>query len=228
MNNLHLIKSVCLVDKKKLVKDSESEYQHVDLELILRPFLNEFKQLQSGFETEWSVHTTVSLKTFIADTPLRLAFLGLKNHCSLDPCFKCKIHHPRNRSFPLPVYDELVKRSSEGVLNDALTQTNSVKSQCILAEIGFDFIQSTVVDVLHAVDYGVVKNYLSLMKTETKAPYYINPNKAAQIQARNAQVNESLPSSFARGSRNFVKFFADFKAFEFKTFILYTCKWHYF
>lgn len=224
MNKLHLMKSMCLVDKKSLIGES-NEYRQADLELILRPFIKEFLELQDSFETEWSVRTTVSLKTFIADTPLRLAFLGLKNHCSLHPCFKCEIYHPRNRPFPLPIYSELVRRSSKGVLNDALSNANSVKSKCMLGEIEFDFIEFTVIEVLHAVDFGVVKNYLKLMKTETKAQYYINPDQAALIQARNAQVNESLPSSFTRGSRNFVKFFADLKAFEFRTFILYTCKY---
>ena len=81
---------------------------------------------------------------------------------------------------------------------------------------------------MHAGELGICKNFLNFFFTQCyandnkiKKEYYLTPDKKALVQQRVDRI--VLPHCFTRGCRSF-DFFSDFKAFEFKTIMFYTCK----
>lgn len=234
----YMIKSISLIDKTKIkpilidqlnqkTKKIKKERLKVNYDLMLKPLIEELNSLTT-FETKWSKKTRLKVDMFIADSVCRAPVLKMKNHNSIQPCFRDLVEHHPKKPFQLLKSTELNaknRRTKESIIKDSESESNCVIGISLLLSylnnFTFDFVSNSIVEWMHVVELGFCKNYLKRLLKDVGRDYYLNPSKKEQVNSRLRSL--ILPSSFTRGSRS-LEFIADFKALDFKVILFYTCK----
>ena len=226
MHQFFLIKSICLKMKRSQQALSDELDSHYNV--ILEPLVIELIELLNGFRTNWSNDTKVNLKLFLGDAPLRATVLLFKNYSSKWPCHRCLLersfkrdpHTNQTSNFPLPLSSKLELRNVSQTLQDANSNKHGVKGICPLYRVNkFDFVNDTLIEFMHSAELGYMKNFLENIKSDSGAPYYLDPTRKKAVESRLKQI--ALPSYFSRGARS-LDCMSDFKAFEYKAILFYT------
>jgi Transposase family tnp2 len=209
-------------------------------ETFLRPFVKEARKLYSkGFKWTDSTgdirNSRVLFLIGVLDSPARAAFTCRRQWNGKCGCGWC--YHPGKTTFTYdskgrrkgstrtyPVSYPLPKlRKASEVLKDARLVSNSKKPH-VNGVTGmsylhylpfFDVVFGMIPDSMHCVYLGVTKMFLEMWTSISRQQYSI---KSSTID--NLMLNVKAPSELSRTYRSLVKCFSDWKASEFRNFLL--------
>lgn len=222
-NKCYMVAAIALLNKK----EKEVKY---NTNLLLQTFHKEFHQINTnGIETHWSKCTKLEVSAFIGDNPCRSKFLNIQQHNGRYPCHRCYIMKPVKENLPVYRYDELRLKSHElanrhvsSIEHLRRTTTSGkriehemgFKGKTLLSEFNnFDYINGSVVEIMHCLFLGVVKNSLKVFVKDG-----MQEVKKLQIDKRISMLKP--PSNSKRSIRPLTEF-AHYKSAEFEMIFFY-------
>lgn len=231
MNNLPIFKTFTILNNKnKNFKPSNPE-QSKDYLLMLTPLIDELNEIKLGFETKWSKKTKMNISMFIGDAPCRHDVVNFLRHNGTYPCLRCKIVFKKNgniKRFPLLTSTQIESQKLERKIEDVqasiraknsskLKHHEGIKGESILSQIeNFNYIEFTIVDLMHCVFLGVYKQFIIGYLTEKNRPYSIKDTSKIDLRLKELKP----PSNFARKLRS-IKEYPNYKSIEFQNHLFY-------
>lgn len=161
----------------------------------------------------------VQLRCFICDAPARASVLNIKSHTGYFCCHRCKImgKHVANRrvftgiNFEQRTGDEFKLKIDE----------NHHHGRTEIDELEIDAPKLFVLDYMHAVLLGVMKQLLTLWIIDRGNEYSISREGIKTLSTMNVNLCSHYPSDFSRRPRSFDEI-SRFKATELRSLLLYT------
>lgn len=190
------------------------------LEDFLRPALEELKDLlTSGFQYDGNTFV-VKLNSICADAPARAFIKAIVGHTGYNACERC-VQTGKYVAHRMTFPELDAERRTDHSFRTKEDELHH-KGDTPLATIpGLDMIHGIPLDPMHLVDLGVVKTFLNLLFKGPKAVRL--PLRKRKLANRIlSRLNPSYPSrEFHRKRRNF-KYVGNWKAVEYRSFLLYT------
>lgn len=189
------------------------------LDGFLRPFINEFKQLNSCGFTFKDNHYNLDINFFICDAPARAYLKCILGHTSKHGCEKCKVVGKyKNHRISFAGQNQI---SVPIVDNDFYSSDQVfIKTVSPLLEMNVKLVTQFPLDPMHLVYLGVVKRILINYYIEGKAPYKLSQKLIITMNQKMSRLKQYQPTDFVRKCRSF-KDIKRWKATEFRSFLLY-------
>ena len=209
-------------------------------ETFLHPFVQDARKLYSrGFK--WTDgggkarHSRVIFCIGVLDSPARAAFTCRRQWNGKNGCGWC--YHPgqttytfdskgrrkgSTRTYPISFPLPKLRKASE-VLRDAKLVSGSKKSQ-VNGVTGFtylhylpyfDVVFGMIPDTMHCVYLGITKMFLELWTSLSRKPFYFKSSTIDKL-LEHVKVPNELPRTY----RSLTKYSSDWKASEFRNFLL--------
>ncbi|XP_063370451.1 uncharacterized protein LOC134658734 [Cydia amplana] len=203
----------------------EGKSKPSDLNLYLKPFVNEMKQIENGFTittlTGELKTIEVSIRAFICDSPARAFIKGVSNFNSKHGCLKCTVVGDYSHLSHTVIFPQIdcPKRNDDDFRNKKYGLHHKVDSPLI--ELKIDMIENFPVgDSLHLIDLGVMKRLLMGWRDGN----FIN-KRTKWCHRDIEKVNEflvtiKLPKEIHRSVRT-IDVLSHWKGSEYRTFLLY-------
>ncbi|KAJ8669269.1 hypothetical protein QAD02_000528 [Eretmocerus hayati] len=199
-------------------------------ELFLSVFENDLKNLCKGIQIQLP-HKVINVRGMIisgtCDLPAKATFVNMTNHSSRNGCSNCEIEtikfentatYPFKETMNLRTTDETKSQARQAYENKEVVC--GIKGPSFLSLITFNYMISLIVDIMHCVHQGVVKNLMGFwfgvaLRTH---PVSLFP----YISLINERIKRlRLPSFIQRIPRD-VSDFTYWKASKLKVFLLFS------
>lgn len=163
----------------------------------------------------------VQIRCIICDAPARNSCLGNKAHSGYWGCGRCSqkgVRRSYRMTFPEIRFE---KRTNESFRTEVQPEHHISKSPFLALNI--DMVAQFPLEYLHTVCIGVVKKTIAMWNKAVDGDHRgkLSPKDLLAISHRLTSVAQTQPIEFQRKSRP-LKDFANFKATEFRTLVLYT------
>lgn len=219
----HMLLAAVYVDKK-----------HPLMNNFLRPLMNELRQLyQDG--VSWKLPNGVEITSKIIvtmccfDAPARSAVTRFVQYNGYFSCLYCYIEGKfvSNKKVVFPVLHNSIKLRTKSDIEANMYEAseigqpvNGVKGISSLITLPlFDISKGVIIESMHAVYLGVVKQHTTLLLTKTKAPYYVGSRNLCGI-IDNCLLSIKPPSRRSRKPRS-ISTYKQWKASEWRNWLDY-------
>lgn len=189
---------------------------------FLTPFVDEVLEiLESGgisYEDElYELH----FRAFVMDAPARAFIMGTILCTGYNSCTKCVVEGLRiaKRTIFHGTGQEL--RTDYTFRNRIHGNHHHSSDTTMIEKLPIDCVKNVVVDPMHNVYMGVMKQLMNLWINVRKKAYSISVKNIELLTKRIFAIAKQLPSEFSRTPRT-LKHFKRYKATEFRQFTLYT------
>ncbi|XP_026675428.1 uncharacterized protein LOC113465227, partial [Ceratina calcarata] len=163
----------------------------------------------------------IKLRCFIADAPARAFILNHRSHISNRPCSKCKVSGVQSeRRLAYIGVDHPLRTDVQYV--QCLDEDHHKEGGSPLASLSFGMVSQVPFEYMHLVCLGVVKKLLSAwICGKYSRSSKLSSSQVSLMSARLESLRQYCPSNFARRPRS-IQQFSNYKAVEFRQFLLYT------
>ena len=181
-------------------------------------FISELnKLLQDGIYIQ-SERFSISIRTFICDTPARAFIKCIKGHTSLNGCERCDTVAERHEN--TTTYLSLGrKRTNEDFKTFSDTHHHIDVSPLIGIQIEIDFIKQFVLDSMHLLYLGITLRLLEQWMTGN-LNVRIGASQKSELSRRIKMIQTDIPKEFQRKIRP-IDEYDKYKAVEHRFFTLY-------
>lgn len=187
------------------------------IELFLKPFIEEIKQLRLNGLNVDNEHFEVDISCFICDAPARAYLKGIMGHTSRYACEKCtvvgqyrnhRMNFAKENLFPL-IMDEDFERDKP-----------YIKQRSPLMDIQIKLVTQFPIDPMHLIFLGVVKRLLLNYYIEGKTTHKLSHKQIDFMNSKISTIKKYQPAEFVRKCRTFHEI-KRWKATEYRSFLLY-------
>lgn len=198
-----------------------------DVDVFFSAFLTEYTSLSvNGFATNWHACTKLSIRCIVADAPCRAWILGMMQFNSHYGCHKCYAQLNGGK-YKMLLSNELSKRTLEETENFRRCQGDNEEKKGVnkytpLSLLNdFDYIKYTLVEYIHCVILGVVKNLIKNIYLESSwgVRVFTNSTRPALKYFEEKFQSIEVPSSIKR-FRNFNEL-TNYKSSEYENLLYY-------
>lgn len=197
----------------------------------LKNFVEECNELAVDGIKINEVDFEFKIKYAVFDLPAKSFVLNIAGHNGLEPCMRCNVKGEtllRRKSFA--VKEKLLKclkpRNARDFRENRYSHLQKGSSP-ISELLWFDPVNFVVIDYMHQICLGIVKNMIKLWLNrkdkiyKNKKFYMINSFNIDAIDSSLKQIRKTCPKEFSRKCRE-ISDVVYWKATEFRMFLLYT------
>ena len=194
-----------------------------DVNDLCRKFVDDMLLLCSTGIMYKNRHVTVGINAFICDRIARSDLKKMIGHSGLNSCERCKQRGKKLNNHVVLLKTDCELRTDEDYINQTDPGHHRAGEPSILANLDIGLVSSFTLDYMHLICLGVCKRLL--MRLKVSKHYHKKMHlSAVQIDALDASiavVANALPSTFSRRLFGGVNHIKNWKASEFRCFLLY-------
>lgn len=179
-------------------------------------------------------HFNFELKAIVADTPARAFINGMKGHTGFQACERCETagvtvttdkfsrqaSGKQSKKRIYPEIDAKRRTTASFARKDTPEHHTSGITSPLLKIPNFNIIEGVVLDYMHLLCLGVMKNLFQKWTTG-RCPSRLRADKVALLQTRLESLSENVPCEFQRKKFD-LNDLSNWKATQYRFFLLYS------
>lgn len=187
---------------------------------LLKTAVQEILQCDTIFIEELQIQVNVRLHSVVCDSPARAFVLNCKGHTGYFGCHKCTTegeYYERRMTF----CDLDCEKRTDKNIRERRYEDFNFEPDSEFCKLPVDLVKQFPLDYQHLVCLGTVRKLLYLWTSGKVSKFRLSARQTLELSRKLIECKQFFPSEFARKPRS-LKHLNNWKATEFRTFLLYT------
>jgi hypothetical protein len=195
-----------------------------DAEILLSKFVSDVMSLSNVLHTEKGVFS-IALGPFICDAPVRSDLKKIVYHSGYNSCERCIQHGKYCKGHVILSKSSATARTDKN-FNDRVDpgHHNTPEIESFLEKLSFPMVSGFILDYMHLACLGVMKRLIMCWKTgkTSSKKIHFSPRSRGMFDTSCLSLSKHLCNDFNRKCDGGMTNLANWKASEYRIFMLYT------